>query len=90
MVLQMSDFMRAALVVGFVATARLRQESGQNVSKFAIIGDIHSSKKDLQAVLQHVRKVDPQAEVVGTGDIFECTISKKKLPLPEPLPYEDV
>ena len=60
------------------------------MSKFAIIGDIHSSKKDLKAVLQHVRKVDPQAEVVGTGDIFECTISKKKLPLPKPLPYEQV
>ncbi|MET3575186.1 metallophosphoesterase family protein [Bhargavaea ullalensis] len=48
--------------------------------KFAIIGDIHSSVQDLEDVLDHISQHAPGAEVVGTGDLFECTISKKRAP----------
>lgn len=45
--------------------------------QFAIIGDIHSSIEDLQRVLSHIQKTAPQATIIGTGDLFECTISKR-------------
>ncbi|ARD49499.1 hypothetical protein SporoP37_16065 [Sporosarcina sp. P37] len=47
--------------------------------QFALLGDIHSSKEDLQAVLEQVSKEAPQARIIGTGDIYECTVSKKDL-----------
>lgn len=46
--------------------------------QYALIGDIHSSKSDLERVLAHIQKVAPAAKIVGTGDLFECTISKRK------------
>ncbi|MBD7986075.1 metallophosphoesterase family protein [Sporosarcina sp. Sa2YVA2] len=45
--------------------------------KYALIGDVHSSKEDLKAVLLHVTEQAPDATLVGTGDLFECTISKR-------------
>lgn len=46
---------------------------------YAIIGDIHSSTEDLQAVLAAIQLQASGAQIIGTGDIFECTISKKDL-----------
>ncbi|MFS0687868.1 metallophosphoesterase family protein [Sporosarcina sp. 179-K 8C2 HS] len=45
--------------------------------QFAIIGDIHSSKGDLEDVLSHIKERAPEAVLIGTGDLFECTISKR-------------
>lgn len=45
--------------------------------KYALLGDIHSSKEDLEAVLADIDAKAPEAIRVGTGDLFECTISKK-------------
>ncbi|MEK3934560.1 metallophosphoesterase family protein [Sporosarcina sp. FSL W7-1349] len=45
--------------------------------KYALLGDIHSSKEDLDAVLDDIEAKAPDAIRVGTGDLFECTISKK-------------
>lgn len=59
-------------------------------SLYAIVGDIHSSLSDFVSVLHHIEKVAPTAQLIGTGDLFECTISKKRLPLPAPLPLEEV
>lgn len=47
--------------------------------QFALLGDIHSSKEDLQAVLAHVADEAPGATIIGTGDLYECTVSKKDL-----------
>lgn len=47
--------------------------------QYAILGDIHSSLIDLQEVLKGIVEKAPNAKVVGTGDIFECTVSKKDL-----------
>ncbi|ARJ40239.1 hypothetical protein SporoP8_15895 [Sporosarcina ureae] len=47
--------------------------------QFALLGDIHSSKEDLQAVLTHVADEAPEATIIGTGDLYECTVSKKDL-----------
>lgn len=47
--------------------------------KYAIFGDIHSSKEDLEEVLAHITEKSPEAIRVGTGDLFECTISKKDI-----------
>lgn len=47
--------------------------------KYAILGDIHSSKEDLEKVLAHIAEQSPKAIRVGTGDLFECTISKKDI-----------
>jgi predicted phosphodiesterase len=47
--------------------------------KYALLGDIHSSKEDLKKVLSHIEEVEPEATVFGTGDLYECTISKKDI-----------
>ena len=46
---------------------------------YAIIGDIHSSKEDLEKVIADITENAPKAIIVGTGDLFECTISKKNI-----------
>jgi len=46
---------------------------------YALLGDIHSSKEDLEKVLNHIQEVEPEAKIIGTGDLFECTISKKDI-----------
>lgn len=45
--------------------------------QYAIIGDVHSSKGDLEDVLSHIKERAPGAILIGTGDLFECTISKR-------------
>lgn len=47
--------------------------------RYAVLGDIHSAEDDLLAVLAHIRETAPDAELIGTGDLFECTVSKKEL-----------
>ena len=47
--------------------------------QYAIIGDVHSSKKDLADVLTHINERAPEAVLIGTGDLFECTISKRNV-----------
>ncbi|GEN83657.1 hypothetical protein SLU01_19690 [Sporosarcina luteola] len=47
--------------------------------QYAIIGDIHSSKEDLEKVLSHIKEQAPDATLIGTGDLFECTISKRNV-----------
>ncbi|WP_342504657.1 metallophosphoesterase family protein [Sporosarcina sp. FSL K6-2383] len=47
--------------------------------RYALLGDIHSSKKDLEKVLADILNKAPEAELVGTGDLFECIISKKNI-----------
>ncbi|WP_342512173.1 metallophosphoesterase [Sporosarcina sp. FSL K6-1522] len=46
---------------------------------YALLGDIHSSKGDLEKVLADIAEKAPGAIRVGTGDLFECTISKKDI-----------
>lgn len=46
---------------------------------YALLGDIHSSKDDLEQVLADIVNKAPEAERVGTGDLFECVISKKNI-----------
>lgn len=47
--------------------------------QYAILGDIHSSKKDLEKVLADISVKAPNAVYIGTGDLYECTISKKDI-----------
>lgn len=47
--------------------------------RYALLGDIHSSKSDLEKVLADILNKAPEAELVGTGDLFECVISKKNI-----------
>ena len=46
--------------------------------KYAILSDLHSHYKNTKKVLTHIQKVAPNAEIIGLGDLFECTIGKKK------------
>jgi len=46
---------------------------------YALLGDIHSSKEDLERVLADISEKCPAAVHVGTGDLFECIISKKDI-----------
>ncbi|EMR07360.1 Calcineurin-like phosphoesterase superfamily domain protein [Bhargavaea cecembensis DSE10] len=48
--------------------------------RYALLGDIHSSVEDLRDVLNDIQKHAPDAELIGTGDLFECIISKKRAP----------
>ena len=47
--------------------------------KYAIIGDLHSSIKDLKSVLSHIKEFEEPLEIIGLGDLFECKIGKRKL-----------
>ncbi|WP_158232541.1 metallophosphoesterase [Sporosarcina sp. P13] len=47
--------------------------------QYALLGDIHSSLDDLTAVLEQISSEAPGAVLIGTGDLYECTVSKKKL-----------
>lgn len=47
--------------------------------QFALLGDIHSSIEDLEDVLEHISDEASDALLIGIGDIYECTVSKKKL-----------
>jgi len=47
--------------------------------QYAILGDIHSSIKDLEKVLADISVKAPNAVTIGTGDLYECTISKKDI-----------
>ena len=47
--------------------------------QYALLGDIHSSIKDLENVLTHISKNAPDVKLIGTGDLYECTISKKDI-----------
>lgn len=47
--------------------------------KYAIFGDIHSAKEDLNAVLAAIQNKAPEAKCIATGDLFECTVSKKDI-----------
>lgn len=46
---------------------------------YALLGDIHSSKEDLEKVLADISEKAPKAVRVGTGDLFECIISKNDI-----------
>ncbi len=46
---------------------------------YALLGDIHSSKEELEKVLLDIFSQSPKAIKVGTGDLFECTISKRNM-----------
>lgn len=60
------------------------------MSKFAIIGDIHSSLPALQRVKQAILEQSPDATIVCNGDVYECIISKKQLPVKHRLAPEQV
>lgn len=47
--------------------------------RYALLGDIHSSKNDLEQVLADILNKAPEAELIGTGDLFECIISKRNI-----------
>ena len=47
--------------------------------RYALLGDIHSSKEDLEKVLNHIGDAAIEATLIGTGDLYECTISKKNI-----------
>lgn len=47
--------------------------------KTAFISDIHSSIDELKLVLKQIKALAPDSKIAGVGDLFECTISKKKL-----------
>lgn len=46
--------------------------------KYALLGDLHSNIEDTKAVLNHIEEIAPDAIIYGLGDLFECTIGKKK------------
>lgn len=46
--------------------------------KYAILGDLHSHTEKTKRVLEHMKKIAPDATVLGLGDLYECTIGKRK------------
>ena len=45
---------------------------------YALLGDLHSNIEDTKAVLAHIQQSAKDAKVLGLGDLYECTVSKKK------------
>lgn len=46
--------------------------------KYALLGDLHSHYENTKAVLQHIKEIANDAEIIGLGDLFECIIGKRK------------
>lgn len=46
--------------------------------QYALLGDLHSSITDTEAVLQHIQANAPDAAIFCLGDLYECKIGKKK------------
>lgn len=45
---------------------------------YALLGDLHSNIEDTRTVLAHIQQTAEEARIIGLGDLYECTISKKK------------
>ncbi|MEK5233355.1 metallophosphoesterase family protein [Lysinibacillus sp. FSL K6-0232] len=45
---------------------------------YALLGDLHSNIEDTKAVLAHIQETAGEATIIGLGDLYECTVSKKK------------
>ncbi|MFJ7737554.1 metallophosphoesterase family protein [Lysinibacillus sp. NPDC097287] len=45
---------------------------------YALLGDLHSSIDDTKAVLAQIQQTASDAKIIGLGDLYECTVSKKK------------
>ena len=50
-----------------------------NEVKYALMGDLHSSIEDTEAVLKQIEAYNLQDSIIGIGDLYECKIGKKKL-----------
>lgn len=46
--------------------------------QYALISDLHSHTKHTKKVLKHIQQEAPNATILCLGDIYECTIGKKK------------
>ncbi|WP_309090300.1 metallophosphoesterase family protein [Domibacillus sp.] len=46
--------------------------------RYAILGDLHSSVEDTKAVLKQIECRAPDAEIMGLGDLYECSIRRRK------------
>ncbi|MGE7022513.1 metallophosphoesterase family protein [Solibacillus cecembensis] len=57
--------------------------------QYALLGDLHSHYKRTKSVLEHIKEVAPQAKIIGLGDLFECTIGKKKAQVIRNVQIED-
>ena len=44
---------------------------------YALLGDLHSTIEDTKAVLAHIQQTANDAVIIGLGDLYECTVSKK-------------
>ena len=55
---------------------------------YALLGDLHSSIVDTRAVLVHIHQTARDAEIIGLGDLYECTVSKKKAKNISNLPFQ--
>lgn len=56
--------------------------------KYALLGDLHSNIEDTKAVLNHIQQQAPNATILGLGDLYECTIGKKKASTVSNVPLE--
>lgn len=57
--------------------------------KYALLGDLHSHTKRTKKVLQHIKETAPDATIIGLGDLFECTVGKKKAQMLRDLPVKE-
>ena len=55
---------------------------------YALLGDLHSNIEDTQAVLNHIQQTAEEAKIIGLGDLYECTVSKKKAQTLSGLPLQ--
>ena len=57
---------------------------------YALLGDLHSNIKNTKKVLAHIAQAAPTATIIGLGDLYECTIGKKKAySLTETIPLKE-
>ena len=85
--MKMYDFISEVIATGFRKkehkSRKVNRAANQSLEvvnmQYALLGDIHSSKDDLEKVLAHISEKAPNAKLIGTGDLYECTVSKKDI-----------
>lgn len=61
---------------------------GMIIMLYALLGDLHSNIDDTKAVLAQIQQTAKDAEIIGLGDLYECTVSKKKAKTISGLPLQ--
>lgn len=58
--------------------------------QYALLGDLHSHYEKTKMTLDHIHSIAPHATLIGLGDLYECTVGKRRAPSVRNAPLNEV